>query len=367
MGINDFRIGGAQKLVTDLLNAFDGAAYDLHVITLRQPSANEETFYDLLPNTVTVHKLHFLGFTDLTSWRSLVRLLKNISPDVVCSHLFFSNTVFRILRMFVRYRVIVVEHNVYVGKKLWQRLTDCLLAIATFKIVAVSPRVLDHVSKTEWIPKRKLQVIQNGINVEQFRSVAASTGAAAVRQSLGFEATDKVIICVGQLIRQKNHALLIEAFAHFVGKHADHKLIVLGEGILRSELQAQIDSLNMADRVKLLGVQKQPATFYAASDFFVLPSLFEGFALVCIEAMACGLPVIATRVAGPDVYIQEGENGYFTNPDAKALAERMDMLASLDSEERNRLSHGARTTADQYDLAHTASAYTTLFESAVGS
>ncbi|MBP6924062.1 MAG: glycosyltransferase [Candidatus Pacebacteria bacterium] len=359
VGISDFRIGGAQKVVADIIKNLNLSLFEVHLIVLsNQP--NQDTFYDLVPAEVTVHRLHFSSFRDVSSWRQLFILLKQIKPGVVWSHLFFSNTVFRVLKPLFGYKVITVEHNTYVNKTFGQKVTDWLLSFVTYKIVAVSDYVAEFTAKQEHISKKKFVTIFNGVDVGWYRSEASSMDATAVKASLGFQEEDKVVVSVGQLIKQKNHTLLLDAFAQFIKIHPEYKLIILGEGPQRNELEANIQMRGINSSVKLLGVQKNTPTFYAISDFFVLPSLFEGFGLVCIEAMACGLPVLTTKVAGPDTYIDEEVDGFFFAPTVDDLVKKLVLMASLSSEQMTKMRQSAENKASEYDLRVATQSYEKL-------
>jgi glycosyltransferase involved in cell wall biosynthesis len=325
----------------------------------------EETFDDSVPSHIHIHKLQFSGFNDITSWKKLWLLLKEIKPDIVWSHLYFSNTIFRVLKPFVGYKVITVEHNTYIHKTLVQKLIDWFLSFFTYRIVTVSQYVAQFTAKQERISRKKFVAILNGVDGTFYRTKAQATDVRQVRNSLGFKEQDKVIISVGQLIKQKNHILLIETFAEFVKTHPEYKLIILGEGAMRGELERCISSHGLQGVVKLLGIQKDTPQFYAISDFFVLPSLFEGFALVCIEAMACGLPVLTTRVAGPDKYISEAVDGFFFKPTVVGLLKGLDTIANMSEEAMVEMRRRAKEKASQYDILSAVNNYEKLFREAL--
>jgi glycosyltransferase involved in cell wall biosynthesis len=363
IGITDFRVGGAQKVVTDVISNMDTTAFEINLITLFQ-TPNQDSFYETIPPSIAVHKLNFKSFYDLRSWTALYQLLKKIKPDIVWSHLYFSNTVFRILRPLLGYIVITVEHNTYVNKTSAQKFVDWWLAFFTYKIVAVSDYVANFTSIQEHISREKFVTVPNGVDVSSYSTRAQTVDVEYMKNSLGFASTDKVIISVGQLIRQKNHTLLIDAFAEFVKTWKDYKLIILGEGAMRSELEEKIIKYAISDSVKLLGIQKDTPSFYAISDFFVLPSLFEGFALVCIEAMDCGLPVVTTRVAGPDRYISEGQNGFFFEPSIVELVKKLQLMADMDVATKEEMARNAKAKASEYDISTTVTKYENLFKEA---
>lgn len=363
VGINDFRIGGAQKLAADVLMNLDTHQFDIHLITLMQ--FNEQpSFYERIPDHVKIHKLNFKGFRDYRSWLMLFKLLRDIKPDVIWSNLFFGNTIFRCLKIFFNYSVISIEQNTYLWKTQLHKIADRFLSLCSYRIVAVSKYVLDFTSKEEGISKEKFVLIHNGTDVEEMQKQVSSFEKESVKKELGFLPEDKLIINVGQLIEQKNQKLLVSSFKEFLETNPQYKLLILGEGILRTSLEAQIDSLGLTEKVFLMGIQKDIPKFHSASDFFVLSSLFEGFPVVVIEALACGLPVISTPVAGSDEYILEGKNGLVVESDVSSLARGMSKIAHLIDEEKTTFSNNAKKIAQSFDIKAITKSYEKLFNEA---
>jgi len=309
-GINDFLVGGAQRLIVDLFSRLDKNTFELHLITLFQFD-DKMNFYSLLPLNVSVHRYDFNGFLDLSEWFKVFYILRKIKPDILVSNLFFSNTIFRILNLFIGFKIIIVEHNTYIMKSTLQRFTDKILSYITYRIIAVSNTVMNFTAVQEHIPMGKFMVINNGIDPDFFKREKESQDKQKLKSTIGFDGTSKIIINVGRLTAQKNHRLLIEAFPKFSIKHPQYKLIILGKGSLRDELKKTINKLGSKNSIFLLGARKDLHKYYLASDFFVSTSLIEGVGIAHTEAMACGLPVLSTKTAGPDKMIKEGINGYF--------------------------------------------------------
>lgn len=185
---------------------------------------------------------------------------------------------------------------------------------------------------------RNVRVLPNPLPIEATAVAAAS-------------AADKLpgrIICVGRLDEQKRFDRLVDAFAlaapHCPGWWVD----IFGEGKLRGSLQEQIDGLGLHDRVRLMGTTAQVADEYRRSQFLVLSSDYEGFGLVIIEAMACGLPVVSVDCPfGPSEIIQDQVTGLLAQMDAHDLAQKMGWMMTHDAE-RRLMGQEARATADRY-------------------
>jgi glycosyltransferase involved in cell wall biosynthesis len=168
-----------------------------------------------------------------------------------------------------------------------------------------------------------------------------------------------LIINIARLTPQKNQELLIRSFADFSRRYPNHKLIILGQGALRQQLETLICDLHMSEKIQLLGTKNFVTPYYAASDLFVLTSHIEGFALVGIEAMACGLPMVSTKTAGPDEYVREGENGFFIQDATVAsVVQAMEKAVRAD---QDLLKEYALHTAINFDISVSIRGYEALW------
>jgi glycosyltransferase involved in cell wall biosynthesis len=141
------------------------------------------------------------------------------------------------------------------------------------------------------------------------------------------------------------------------------KLVILGEGPLRAELEGLIASLGLVDDIALPGFQENPYDYMSQSTVFVLSSLFEGFGNVLVDALALGVPVISTRCpVGPEDIITDGVTGIFVPPaDAQALAQAI-LRVLQDSELRRRLSANGPLRAADFAIERIVPQYEALFE-----
>jgi glycosyltransferase involved in cell wall biosynthesis len=180
--------------------------------------------------------------------------------------------------------------------------------LAAKRVFAVSDALRDQFSDRFGLPEDAIELVRNGVDIERFQPV----DRAEARSRLGIPSEAKVILSVGWLVEGKGHHRLLPIISRLAQLHPDLLLLIVGGNAGGDDGQARLESLatslGIAERVRLCGVQ--PATalkwFYGAADVFALATRTEGWANVLLESMACGLPVVTTRVGGnPQVVSSE--------------------------------------------------------------
>ena len=159
------------------------------------------------------------------------------------------------------------------------------------------------------------------------------------------------LLCVGRLAEQKGHRFLLEAMPAILDAHPDAHLLLAGDGHLLRDLQEQARPLG--DRVSFLGVREDVPALMAAADLFVFPSLWEGQGNALLEAMAVGVPIVATDIPSTRETIADGEHALLVPPgDAPALAAAVNRVLA-DPDLAARLADAARIRAQDYDIERT--------------
>lgn len=206
------------------------------------------------------------------------------------------------------------------------RWIEKMVIIKADAIIVVSSKLKKWVIQDLNAETRKVFVIPNGIDPEKFRPFDASS----VRNNLGYSINDKIIIFVKAFTEQSGIKYLIQSIPDIYKKYPEIKLLAIGGGPLSTKLVEEVERLNLKNQVKLLdSVPNDKIPFYLnASDIFVFPSIpmsqtEETFGISLIEAMACGKPVIATSIGGPQEILEGGNNvGILIPPnDFRAISE----------------------------------------------
>jgi glycosyltransferase involved in cell wall biosynthesis len=233
---------------------------------------------------------------------------------------------------------------------------------AADRIVALSEGVREELIEDIGLPQTQVTTIHNPVDVEAWRERAQSARRSAPPWP-PFGGDGPVLVAVGRLIRQKGFDLLLRALAQCQGAGRSARLVIVGEGPARANLTELARQLGLADRVLFASFVADPAPWYAHGDVFVLPSRWEGFGHVIVEAMACGLPVIAFDCPhGPRDILGSGEGGVLVAPeDVRALAAAIDRMLSAPGESA-RLANEASRSAERFSQARISADYTRLFE-----
>jgi len=229
----------------------------------------------------------------------------------------------------------------------------------TDQIVAVSDSLRDHAIREFHIAPSKVCVIENGVDTDRF-SPGPATGA--IRGTLGIPSTVKIIGTVARLHPVKNHAMLIDAFERLHRSRPDTALVIVGEGSLRESLERKVAEQSLSSAVFLPGTSDDIVDYLREFDLFVLPSIIEGTSISALEAMACGLCVLATAVGGNPKLLGQGQFGVLTPPgDIDAFANAMCTLIDSDVQ-RAAIGAAARLrTVEHHALDSVVGAYLELY------
>ncbi len=200
-------------------------------------------------------------------------------------------------------------------------LIDKVLSLRTAKIVACSNAVRNY-TINEGIAPYRITTIYDSVNLEPFK---VNTNVVAKRKEFGFKPSDFIVGTVARLVRVKGHEYLLQAIPKVIMKCPNAKLLIVGDGPRRSDLEKHAKQLEIDSHVVFTGTRMDVPEILAIIDLFVLPSsIREGLSLAIAEAMAAGKPAIGTRIGGIPEIIRDGVTGFILPPkDPNALAERI--------------------------------------------
>ena len=201
------------------------------------------------------------------------------------------------------------------------------------------------------------------MNWKGFKNVSVIPNPSTFHTDKTSTLNEKKVISVGRLSPQKNYASLIKAFKYVAENHPDWTLEIYGDGTQEVELKSLIEKLNLNRHVYLKGFTSNVKEEMINASIFALSSIFEGFGLVIVEAMACGLPVVSYACpCGPKDIITEGEDGFLIEVnDENELANKINMLIENENL-RKQMSNAAKIKAEQYNIDNITSMWMNLFK-----
>ncbi len=193
--------------------------------------------------------------------------------------------------------------------------------------IAVSEEVHKAMIQQLGFLQNKIVTIDNGVDTKRYQRVGHKIKLC---NQLGINPDNTYLaIAVGRLTKQKGHTYLIDAARPVVDRYPNTHFLIVGEGELKDELQAQVNRLGLATNLHFLGNRSDVPDLLAATDLFILPSLWEGLAMALLEAMSAGKPIIATSVSGTNQVMVANETGFIVAPgNSQALHEAIISILS---------------------------------------
>lgn len=356
--ITELGNGGAERCLFELARRLDRRRFDVRVAALQGGP-----YAELLEKEgVKVTVLGVRGAWDIGKLRTMARLLRDERIDLLHSHLFHSDLVGRPAAMLAGTPHYV--HTLHSAQSFfgWRHYAFArLLAGRCEKLICVSQSVRDFHSRKTGLPLERYHVIHNGIDTAFFECSTESRNI--LRTQWGVTNGDAVVAFVGRLIEEKGVDVLLEAIRLLKGKSI--QFVIAGEGPLRGRIEEFLKT-PAGSRGRMMGQTGDVRGVLSAADIFVMPSRCEGFGLAAAEAMAAGLPVIASRIPSLQEIINDDNCGLLIDPEnADQFAEKIDALAR-DESLRQRLGQAAREKiVSRYSIAENIKAHEELYQSLV--
>ncbi|PYQ12457.1 MAG: glycosyl transferase [Acidobacteria bacterium] len=326
--------GGAEALIRDSLRLLRLEGFEVTLRSLKDGGAGMEA---ILRGGEPAPVFREGRRLQLAPLGRLLRHIRQGRFDLIHSHLFWANLAARTVGRWAGIPVILNSHH---GTDGWLPLSHRLLERSTVgladRVVVCSEAVRRCAVEEVGLPASKVVVIPNGIPAERF---ADRSRREAMRASLGLDAARLAVGSVGRLDEPvKGFSVLVEAMGRVAARRSDAVCLVAGDGPARRGLEETVRRSNLSESVKFLGERRDIPEFLQALDLYVQPSRLEGFGLSALEAMATGLPVVASRTGGLPEVVQEGITGELVPPgDAGSLA---DTILALLADPTRRAAYG---------------------------
>ena len=299
------------------------------------------------------------GFDARTYYR-LYRVFKEFRPDVVHTHVHVMRYALPSLAYFKPRLMIHTVNNIaeceIEPRARWlQRLAyrSGVIPVAVAREVAASMKRVYGIGNS--------RVVWNCIPTDLYAS--PQTPRDQWRAKQGFSEKDVLFVCVARFAPQKNHQLLISAFAKGPASDPNAHLVLAGEGVLRGPLQVRVNQLGLTSRVHFLGLRTDIPDVLGAADIFALSSDYEGNPLSVIEAMAAGLPIVSTAVGGVPELLRNDREGFIVQPGhSEQLSEAMMTLLENPELRRKMGAAAAARAKEKFDVSAMVRAYEELYD-----
>jgi sugar transferase (PEP-CTERM/EpsH1 system associated) len=306
--VHSLNVGGLERVVVDMAKGFRKNGHIVGICCLdgKEPLGGEAEKAEI--KVFSLHKKSGIA------WNLPIRIARIITNErysMIHTHneagLIYG--VLAALLAKVNNNIIHTEHGKepdYDNNKK-RKLAEKILLKKVKRVVTVSEELKKTIVRSSGIDKDRITVIQNGINIEKFHQ---PTFREETRRSLRIDPGDFVIGNISRMVPLKNHRFLISIFKELLKTYPKVKLILVGDGPQKSQLEIYSNEQGLSGSVIFLGERQDIPELLSICDLFVLPSLTEGICITLIEAMASGTPVVASKVGGNPEIIKNLETGF---------------------------------------------------------
>ncbi len=314
-------LAGAERMVCDLASNLDPDKFKVTVCTFVKGSLMEEMIKRGIEVILMERKFRY---DPTLVWR-IARLISGKKINIIHSHMFQSSLyALPLVLLFKKLVFVISEHggHLEISRITRRRCFYEIIAKVSKAVIVVSSALKDELSKIFRIPPEKIVVIYNGIEITKFDD---NFDSLQTKRKIGLKLDTLVIGNVANLNPPKGHKYLLEAMPIVLHEIQNTKLIIIGDGALRSELENQTEKLRISENVIFLGRRNDIPELLSIMDVFVMPSITSGetFCIAAAEAMAMGKPVVASRIGGLPEVVADTKTGFLVppkNPAALAAA-----------------------------------------------
>jgi len=364
-------VGGAERTLVDLANNLDHDRYDVTVWTIFE----QNPLADRLADEVALRTLGVTGVTSddhafavegaanpldyAVAPLKFLSVVRRERPDILQSFLTYDNLIARVARLVAPETVVITgirlvptgEHD------LAQRLDNLTTRFADH-VVSNSQSGARFV-RNYWVPAERVSVVHNGRDLSTFDRDPPE----GLRDSFGVPGDAPLVGTVGRLIDRKGHDELLDAWVTVREERPDAHLLVVGDGPRRAHLEAKASYLGVEESVHFAGLRDDVPDLLAAMDAFVFPSHYEGLPGALLEAMAAGLPCVATPVDGNSELLEAYDSGLFFEVGDDAAMARALLLVLDNPDVASDLGENARRRAtEHFDVDTMVGNFETVYE-----
>ena len=359
--LTSFETGGTERQAVELLRRLDAQRFDVQLAVLRREGPLQAQIADRFPVVPEFRLTSFLSLNAVRQCWRLIRLLRRTRTDILHTHDFYAGLMGAVAGRLAGVRVITSQRHLRLSDRRSHLFGQRLMHGLAHRIVVNAAIIRDQLVRAGTAPLTRVTLVRNGLLNE------ATINRAAMRAQLlnEFRLNDDALLIgsVARLQPVKGHRFLLEAFAQVAAVHPHAHLALIGDGPLKDEITELAERFSIADRVHLMGDRGNAAQLIAGCDLSVLASLHEGLPNAVMEAMAAGVPVVATAVGGVTELITESRTGWLANPgDADALFKAISAALSDEAQRAVIAAQAREFITSRFSMQRAVSAIEKLYE-----
>lgn len=357
--VHTLGLAGLENVVVSLINGLEPSLFACTIVSLQEPLQNKVD-----TERVQVVSLDKKGGNDPRLIYRLYRFLRQERPHIVQTHNWGTLLEGALAAKLAGVPIVIhAERGTIEGRRRNLFVQRRLLKVVD-QVLSASEALRQRLAASTGFPYEKIKPIPNGVDVSLFSP--RPTEKQRIRKNLGLELTAIYIGTVANLRPVKNHALLLRVGSRLCQSHEQVRFVFAGDGPLKEQLVALAEELGISTKVRFLGARSDIPEVLNALDIFVLPSLSEGMPNAVLEAMACGLPIVATRVGGIPELIDDGNTGFLVpSEDERQLEAILGHLLHDDAKRRALGEKGRQRVLECFRLERMVNEYQELYSSLV--
>ena len=345
----EFGLAGAEIMAENLAYGLRSKGHEVLIISFyNMHTAITERLEE---NGIRIEYLGKKKGFDSSIVLKMRKIMKVFQPDIIQTHRYVLPYVF-LSSIGMKVKRVHTVHNIAEKEVPRKQLPLQKILIEKFGVipVAITPITKKSIEEYYGLNDNKVPLIYNGIDLTR----------CIPKKNTQITGTAKVLH-VGRFAPQKNHIMMVEAFADVVKKYPTCELDLVGDGDLVESVKQRVNELGIEENVRFIGLLDMVYKKMSESDIFILPSNYEGMPITLIEAMTTGLPIVATAVGGVPDMIEDEKSGLLVAVSKDKIAK--DIIKVLDNEKKKKkVSQGAMLKARDFSLEKMTQAYITLYQ-----
>jgi len=338
--------GGISSYTVFLAKALKSKGHTVYVVSGGGTLAEKLEHYGIPHYYININTKTEVSLKVVWASIKVASLVKKHSIDIIHAQTRVTQVVACWVSFFRNIPYITTCHGFF-KPKLFRKIFKCW----GYKTIAISDAVREHLVNDFKLRKTNIELIYNGIDLTEFKQISGNE-KALLQQKYNLSDENRVIGIIARLSIVKGHKYLLEAFKIIKNEYKNIKLIIVGDGNLKSDLIKQAELLDISNDIIFINSVLDTSRILSILNIFVLPSVQEGLGLAIIEALAMKIPVVATNVGGIYSVIKDGKTGVLVPPkDPGALASGIKFLLENKNIAEELASNGHMLVYEKFSLA----------------